>query len=150
MAQALAVVRGAPRHGVSGLLLVSRPAGIGKTALLAGICQQAGRSGLRVAAGTCGQAGPGAPVLALLRTGREPLTSAPEFAELTGMAGEPLLLADRIAAVGHRRGPPRPGTRRPGPRAADGGQRQPVPGDRDPGRDRPGGGQGRGREARSG
>ena len=102
MAQALAVVRGARMHGAGGLLLVSGPAGIGKTALLAEICQQAARSGLRVAAGECDrieQVWPGTPVLALLRTGREPLTSAPEFEELTRMAGEPLLLADRIAAV---------------------------------------------------
>jgi DNA-binding CsgD family transcriptional regulator len=102
MARALAVVRGARMHGAGGLLLVSGPAGIGKTALLAEICQQAGRSGLRVAAGKCDQIDqewPGTPVLALLRAGREPLTSAPEFEELTRIAGEPLLLADRIAAV---------------------------------------------------
>jgi DNA-binding CsgD family transcriptional regulator/tetratricopeptide (TPR) repeat protein len=102
MAQALAVVRGARMHGTGGLLLVSGPAGIGKTALLAEICRQAGRSGLRVAAGKCDQIDqewPGTPVLALLRAGREPLTSAPEFEELTRLAGEPLLLADRIAAV---------------------------------------------------
>lgn len=102
MAQALAVVRGARLHGAGGLLLVSGPPGIGKTALLTEICQQAGRSGLRVTAGKCDridQEWPGASVLALLRAGQEPLTSAPEFEELARMAAEPLLLADRISAV---------------------------------------------------
>ncbi len=102
IAQALAVVRGARTHGTGGLLLVSGPPGIGKTALLTEICQQAGRSGVRVAAGKCDridQEWPGATVLALLRAGRAPLTSALEFEELTRMAGEPLLLGDRIAAV---------------------------------------------------
>lgn len=102
MARTLAVVRGARTHGRGGVLLASGPAGIGKTALLGEVCQQADRSGLRVASAKfdrVDQVGPAAPVLALLRTGREPLTSAPEFEELTRLVAEPLLLADRIAAA---------------------------------------------------
>ena len=45
------------------------------------------------------QVWPAASVLALLRAGRRPLTSSPEFAELTGLAAEPLQLADRISTV---------------------------------------------------
>jgi predicted ATP-dependent serine protease len=49
MGRALAVVRGARTHGTGGLVLLSGPAGIGKTALLGEVCQQAARSELRVA-----------------------------------------------------------------------------------------------------
>ena len=43
------------------------------------------------------QAWPGAPMVGLLRTGRDPLLAAPEFQEISGLTAEPLLLVDRIA-----------------------------------------------------
>ena len=70
MARALAAVRAARRHATSVLILVSCPAGIGKTALMSEICRQATASKLRVARGKCdriAQVSPGAPVIAALR-----------------------------------------------------------------------------------
>jgi DNA-binding CsgD family transcriptional regulator len=43
------------------------------------------------------QASPGAPMVGLLRTGRDPLLAAPEFQEISALTAEPLLLVDRIA-----------------------------------------------------
>jgi DNA-binding CsgD family transcriptional regulator len=43
------------------------------------------------------QASPGAPMVGLLRTGRDPLLVAPEFQEISALTAEPLLLVDRIA-----------------------------------------------------
>src|ERR1700730_6406386 len=43
------------------------------------------------------QASPGAPMVALLRTGRDPLLAAPESQEISALTAEPLLLVDRIA-----------------------------------------------------
>ncbi|MFI9388093.1 AAA family ATPase [Kutzneria sp. NPDC052558] len=102
MARAQSVLRAARRHGCGGVLLVSGPAGIGKTALLTEICRQAAAQQLRVAAGKCDpieQVWPGAPILALLRDGRNPLAGAEDYAECTRAVGEPLLLADRVAAI---------------------------------------------------
>ena len=102
MARALSVVRAASRHGCGGVLLISGPAGIGKSALLTEICRQANALHLRVAAGKCDpieQVWPGAPILALLRDGREPLAGAEDYAECTRAVGEPLLLAEQVGAV---------------------------------------------------
>jgi DNA replication protein DnaC len=41
MASALSALRGACQHGTSASVLISGPAGVGKTALLAEICEQA-------------------------------------------------------------------------------------------------------------
>ena len=82
-------------------MLISGPAGIGKTALLAGICQQATRMNIRVGWSKCDpieQVWPGAPVIAALRAGRDPLTTAGEYEQIAGVVSEPLLLADRIAS----------------------------------------------------
>ena len=101
MARALPVVRAARTHGVGGVLLVSGPSGIGKTALVAEVRRQAAALTLRVVGGTCdeiGQVSPGAPVIAMLRAGRSPLLDADAYEQLAGTVGEPLLLAERIAA----------------------------------------------------
>lgn len=76
--------------------------GIGKTAMLGEVCRQAARMGLRVASGRCEpirQVSPGAPVIAALRMGRSLLADAGEYAQLVELAGQPLLLAERIATV---------------------------------------------------
>src|SRR5580692_3679604 len=101
MASALSALRGACQHGTSSSALISGPPGIGKTALLAEICQQAIRMKIRVGRSKCDsieQVWPGAPVIAALRAGRDPLTSAEEYEQIAGVVSEPLLLADRIAA----------------------------------------------------
>ena len=82
--------------------MVSGAPGIGKTAMLGEVCRQAARMRLRVASGRCEpirQVSPGAPVIAALRTGRSPLADAGEYAQIVELAGQPLLLAERIAAV---------------------------------------------------
>jgi DNA-binding CsgD family transcriptional regulator len=100
LSAALAVIRRTRTHDASGAVLISGNAGVGKTALLAEICRQAARMNIRVTRSKCDeieQACPGAPVVGLLRTGRNPLLSAPEFQEINGLTAEPLLLVDRIA-----------------------------------------------------
>ena len=101
MARALAVVRGARLHGTGGVLLVSGPPGIGKTALVAEVRRQSAAQKLRVAAAKCDeieQVSPGAPVIALLRAGRRPLLGAAEYEQIARATSEPLLLAELIAA----------------------------------------------------
>ncbi len=58
--------------------------------------------GVRVARSKCDeidQVWPGAPVIATLRGGGTPLTTAIEYEQITRAVNEPLLLADRIAAI---------------------------------------------------
>ena len=101
MARALSALRATRDHGASGLLLISGPAGIGKTAVLREICQQATRMNVRVASAKCDhieQVSPGAPVIAALRAGHDPLVAEREYETIVKAAGEPLLLAERIAS----------------------------------------------------
>jgi DNA-binding CsgD family transcriptional regulator/tetratricopeptide (TPR) repeat protein len=101
MSLALAALRGARQHGSSSVVFVSGPSGIGKTALLSEICRQAVAMKFRVASSKCDpieQVWPGAPVIAMLRGGRDPLATAAEYEDITRMVSEPLVLADRIAA----------------------------------------------------
>ena len=106
---ALSVIRRGRTH--SGVVLISGAAGIGKTALVSELCRHAVHANFRVARSKCDeieQAWPGAPMIGLLRSGRDPLLTANEFEEVTRVTGEPLLLVDRIAgdlerlAAGHR------------------------------------------------
>lgn len=100
LSTALAVIRRTRAHGASGVVLISGNAGVGKTALLSEICRQAVHMNLRVARSKCDeieQAWPGAPMVGLLRTGRDPLLAEPEFQEISALIAEPLLLVDRIA-----------------------------------------------------
>jgi DNA-binding CsgD family transcriptional regulator len=100
-ARALLALRGAFQYGTSASVLISGPTGIGKTALLAEICEQATRMKIRVGWSKCDpieQVWPGAPVIAALRAGRDPLTTTAEYKQIVGVVGEPLLLADRIAS----------------------------------------------------
>jgi DNA-binding CsgD family transcriptional regulator len=100
MASALSALRGSCQHGTSASVLISGPAGIGKTALLAEICEQATRMKVRVVCSKCDpieQVWPGAPVIAALRAGRDPVTTAEQYEQIAALVSEPLLLADRIA-----------------------------------------------------
>jgi DNA-binding CsgD family transcriptional regulator/tetratricopeptide (TPR) repeat protein len=101
MASALSALRGASQRGSSASVVICGPAGIGKTALLAEICEHATRMKIRVGRSKCDpieQVWPGAPVIAALRAGREPLIAAGEYEQIAGVVSEPLLLADRIAS----------------------------------------------------
>ena len=100
MASALSALRGASQHGTSSSVVISGPAGIGKTALLAEICEHATRMKIRVGRSKCDpieQVCPGAPVIAALRSGQDPLTTAEQYEQIARVISEPLLLADRIA-----------------------------------------------------
>jgi DNA-binding CsgD family transcriptional regulator/tetratricopeptide (TPR) repeat protein len=101
MASALSALRGACRHGTSASVVISGPSGIGKTALLAEACEQAARMKFCVGSSKCDpieQVWPGAPVIAALRAGRDPLTTAEQYEQIAGLVSEPLLLADRIVS----------------------------------------------------
>ena len=102
MASALSALRSSCQRGNSASVLISGPAGIGKTALLAEICEQATRMKIRVAWSKCDpteQVWPGAPVIAALRAGRNPVTTAEQYEQIAALVSEPLLLADRIASL---------------------------------------------------
>ena len=102
LAAALRVVRRTHDHRASGVVLISGDPGIGKTALLSEIARQAAQMHITVARSKCdeiGQTFPGAPILSLLRAGRDPLVPAAEFEALTTLTGNPLVLVDRM--VGH-------------------------------------------------
>ncbi len=100
LARAVGIVRRTRVHGASGVVLITGEPGIGKTALLSEICRQATHTRIRVARSKCDeieQACPGAPIIGLLRTGRDPLLTAVEFHDVAGLAGEPLVVVDRTA-----------------------------------------------------
>jgi DNA-binding CsgD family transcriptional regulator len=101
MSRALSALRDARHHASGSVLLVSGPSGIGKTALLSEISRQAAALDFRVASSKCDpveQVCPGAPVIAMLRSSRDPLTTRAEYEEMARLATEPLVLADRIAS----------------------------------------------------
>ncbi len=102
MTRVLSTVRGAFRSGSSAVVVVSGPGGIGKSALVNQACWEAAAMGARVVHAVCdavAQVSPGAPVIAALRAGPEPLVGVAEYEQILQARDEPLLLAERIAAV---------------------------------------------------
>ena len=105
MARALSVLRSTHQHRSGAVVRVTGSSGIGKTALLLEVRQQATAMKFRVATAKCDpieQVWPGAPVIALLRAGRDPLTTPAEFEQITRMISEPLVLADQIGRASCR------------------------------------------------
>ncbi len=100
LAQALGVLEHAAKRGDGAVLLVTGEAGIGKTAFIQAVAEQAAETGYAVGIGKAeeiGQIAPGAPLLVALRSGGRPLLSAAEFGQLAPLHHEPLWLIDRIA-----------------------------------------------------
>jgi DNA-binding CsgD family transcriptional regulator len=98
--QALAVLRHAAQRGDGAVVLITGEAGMGKTAFLQAVAEQASRTGFAVGIGKAeeiGQIAPGAPLLIALRSGARPLFAADEFGGLAPLRSEPLWLIDRIA-----------------------------------------------------
>lgn len=102
MTRVLSVARSACRDGASAVLAVSGPAGIGKSALVKQGCWEAASLGARVLHASCDQiarVSPGAPLIAALRAGPVPLADMDEYEKVLRARDEPLLLAERIAAL---------------------------------------------------
>lgn len=92
----------ASNAGEGGLILVLGSPGIGKTAVLETIVTQAVRRRFSVGAGKADegdQIAPMAPLLLALRSGKKPLLSNAEFANLTPLRDHPVWMIDRIIAV---------------------------------------------------
>ncbi|QEM44787.1 helix-turn-helix transcriptional regulator [Mycolicibacterium grossiae] len=102
MSRALGVLDRAARTGQGALLVIGGEPGIGKSAVLRAISEQAGRAGFLVGAGKAEQGdqiAPGAPLLVALRSGTRPLLPAEAFAGLAPLYETPLWLVDRISGL---------------------------------------------------
>jgi DNA-binding CsgD family transcriptional regulator len=95
-------LRRAKRSGQGAVIFVSGEPGIGKTALLDRIVEEAKEMGFAIGlskAEEVGQISPLAPLLAALRSGPAPILSSGAFAELASLDDQPVWLVDRIAEM---------------------------------------------------
>lgn len=102
MSQALTALHRAARTGQGALVVVSGEPGIGKSAILRAVVEQASRAGFTVGSGKAesgGQIAPGAPLLVALRSGPHPLLLGDAFTSLAPLYDQPLWLVDRISAL---------------------------------------------------
>jgi DNA-binding CsgD family transcriptional regulator/tetratricopeptide (TPR) repeat protein len=102
MSRALSALRRATGTGQSALIVISGEPGIGKSALLRDVVEQASRAGFVVGSGKAEQGdqiAPGAPLLVALRSGAHPLLPGDAFASLAPLYDRPLWLVDRISAL---------------------------------------------------
>jgi DNA-binding CsgD family transcriptional regulator/tetratricopeptide (TPR) repeat protein len=101
-ARAAGVLRSAVSSGQGGIVLLTGEAGIGKSALLAGVIERARELGYRVGAGKAeeiDQIAAGAPLLVALRSGAQPLLDGDTFTGLAELYEQHLWLVDRIATL---------------------------------------------------
>lgn len=102
MSRALAALDRAARTGQGALVVISGEPGIGKSAVLRAVVEQASRAGFKVGNGKAEQSdqiAPGAPLLVSLRSGPQPLLVGDAFASLAPLYEKPLWLVDRISAL---------------------------------------------------
>src|SRR5690349_4886039 len=102
MAKALTALDRAARTGQGALVVISGEPGIGKSAVLRSVVEQASRAGFKVGSGKAeqnDQIAPGAPLLVSLRSGPTPLLPGDAFASLAPLYDQPLWLVDRISAL---------------------------------------------------
>ncbi len=102
MSKALSLLDRVARTGQGALLVISGEPGIGKSAVLRAVVEQASRAGFKVGTGKAehgDQIAPGAPLLVSLRSGPHPLLPGDAFASLAPLYDQPLWLVDRISAL---------------------------------------------------
>ncbi|MEU0498484.1 AAA family ATPase [Mycobacterium sp. NPDC006124] len=102
MSRALTALRRASSTGQGALIVISGEPGIGKSAVMREVVEQAARSGFKVGSGKAEQGdqiAPGAPLLVSLRSGRQPLLPGEAFASLAPLYDKPLWLVDRISSL---------------------------------------------------
>lgn len=100
MARALDTLRRAQRTGRPAVLIVTGPAGIGRSAYLRAVANEAASLGFRVGAGGSGDGDatiPGAPLLVALRSGPDPLLGHEAFTSLASLYDREVWLVDRIS-----------------------------------------------------
>ena len=96
----------AAESGEASVTVVTGEPGIGKSALLRALVEQAGRHGLLLATAAAHQTDEISPLASLapaLRAGADPLISTDHFLELAALNGQPLWLAERLADLIGRR-----------------------------------------------
>src|SRR5690242_7514824 len=102
MSKALTALDRSARTGQDALVVISGEPGIGKSAVLRTVVEQAARAAFRVGSGKAEQGdqiAPGAPLLMALRSGPQPLLAGEVFAGLAPLYDKPLWLVDRIGAL---------------------------------------------------
>ena len=102
MSRALSALDRAARTGQGALVVLSGEPGIGKSAVLREVIEQASRAGFQVGSGKAEQGdqiAPGAPLLVSLRSGPKPLLPSDAFSSLAPLYDKPLWLVDRISAL---------------------------------------------------
>jgi len=102
MSRTLSALDRAARTGQGALVVISGEPGIGKSAVLREVVEQASRAGFNVGSGKAEQGdqiAPGAPLLVSLRSGPHPLLPGDAFASLAPLYDKPLWLVDRISAL---------------------------------------------------
>ena len=102
LARANAILRRTVTTGQGGVIIVSGEPGIGKSALLHAIGEQASEMTFAIGAGKAEelhQIAPMQPLLVALRSGRSPLLSRNEFVELAPLYNQQLWLVDRLGAM---------------------------------------------------
>ncbi|WBQ07198.1 helix-turn-helix transcriptional regulator [Kribbella sp. CA-293567] len=105
LGQLLAAMRAA-EAGTASLTVVTGEPGIGKSALVRALVEQAERHGLLVAQAAAHQTDEISPLASLapaLRSGSDPLISTEHFLELAALNGQPLWLGERLADLIGRR-----------------------------------------------
>lgn len=93
-------------HGQPAVVVVRGEPGIGKTALLGAVVEQAGRLGFRTACSVAHEDDRVAPLASLapaLRFGVAPLIDSADFMDLAALHEQPLWLAERLAMLLERR-----------------------------------------------
>lgn len=102
LAAVLGAMRRAARTRAGTMIILTGEPGIGKTALLRAVVEQASRSGSMVGLGHAeeiDQIAPGAPLLLALRSGPRPLIDGSAFAGLASLYDQQLWLVERISGM---------------------------------------------------